>query len=141
MAKRRKILIIDDDKDFCDLVKLNLEKTRKFKVLVAIDPAEGIKVAKKESPDLILLDIVMPNMDGTDVLQILSKKKTTKCIPVVFLSGLADKTNVDADTGKIGNRQFIAKPVTSEELIERIEAILEEEDAQSSGKNGGIRDG
>ena len=70
----KKILIIDDEKDFCFLVSSNLVATGKFAVAYATDSNEGIRLARKDPPDLILLDIRMPRRDGFEVLKILKKK-------------------------------------------------------------------
>ncbi|MFH0913399.1 MAG: response regulator [Candidatus Omnitrophota bacterium] len=123
---RRKILIIDDEEDLCHFVKLNLEKTRKFEVITSTKAAEGIELARNEQPDLILLDILMPDMEGSEVAESLLAEPSTKEIPVVFLTALVSKDQVTEKSGKIGKRDFIAKPVTPQELISRIEAILED---------------
>lgn len=125
MAK--KILIIDDEDDFCYFVKLNLEQTGKFEVLVATNGAVGINLAKTQQPDLILLDILMPGMNGSEVAEILLNDTATRHIPVVFLTALAKKGEVEKSKGRIGGREFIAKPVTTEELIFKIESILGKE--------------
>jgi CheY-like chemotaxis protein len=125
MAK--KILIIDDEDDFCYFVKLNLEQTGKFEVLVATNGPSGINLARTQQPDLILLDLLMPGMHGSEVAEALLNDSTTRHIPVVFLTALAQKREVEKSKGTIGGRQFIAKPVTPEELIFKIESILGKE--------------
>ncbi len=124
MADRTKILMIDDEEDLAFFVRVNLEKTGKFTVLTATRGLEGIKLAKSEKPDLILLDLVMPEMDGGQVAAQLLANTSTKNIPIIFLTALAEKEQVEAYEGKIGGRDYIAKPVTSEELIVRIESVL-----------------
>lgn len=122
---RKKILIIDDEEDFSHFVKLNLEKTGKFEVAVATKAEEGIDLAKNNQPDLILLDVLMPDMEGSQVAQHLLEDQSTREIPIVFLTALVDEKEVKSEEGIIGGRNFIAKPVTPEELINRIEAILQ----------------
>ncbi|MBF0505784.1 MAG: response regulator [Nitrospirae bacterium] len=124
MADRTKILMIDDEEDFAYFVRLNLEKTGKFTVFTAPRGSEGIKLAKSEQPDLILLDLVMPEMDGGQVAAQLLAHTSTKKIPIIFLTALAQKEQVEDCDGNIGGRDYIAKPVTSEELIVRIESVL-----------------
>ena len=68
MAKS-KILIIDDEENLCFLVKMNLEATGRYEVLTATDPREGLKLAKANIPDLILLDLMMPHMEGSEVAE------------------------------------------------------------------------
>lgn len=123
MAKK-KILLIDDEEGFCSLVKLNLEKTKRFEVLTSTSGLEGIEIAKDKQPDLILLDIYMPDMEGSEVAEHLLEDATTKDIPIIFLTALVDKETVELGGGIIGKREFIAKPVAPKELISRIEAIL-----------------
>ena len=67
-VSKKTILIVDDEEDFCHFVKLNLEQTGNFDVLTAFNGADGISMAQRYQPDLILLDIIMPNMTGTQVL-------------------------------------------------------------------------
>ena len=125
MDKKSKILIIDDEENFCHFVKLNLERTGRFEVLVATRAQTGISLAQKNSPDLILLDILMPDMDGSMVAENLLQDPATKKIPIVFLTALAQRKEVESSDGLIGGRTFIAKPVTSQELMSRIDLILE----------------
>ncbi|HOE17386.1 MAG TPA: response regulator [Syntrophorhabdaceae bacterium] len=120
---KKKILLIDDEEDFCFFVKLNLEKTGQYQVFTATDGMEGIRLAKQLKPDLIFLDIVMPKMDGRRVAQNLLEDESTKMIPVVFVSAVVKKDELARD-GKIGGKDLIAKPFKSENLIEKIEQVL-----------------
>lgn len=124
MGNKIKILIIDDEEDFYYFIKLNLEKTEKFEVMGASKGTDGIALARKNSPDLILLDILMPEMDGPQVARLLLEDLSTAKIPIAFLTALANKDDIEAGKGAVGGRHCIAKPVTSEELINRIESIL-----------------
>ena len=125
MAEKTKILIIDDEEYICHLIKLFLEGTNRFEVLMSTTGQEGIELAKTNKPDLILLDILMPEMSGTAVVECLSQEKSTKDIPIVFLTGVVTKQDVEASKGVIGGRRFIAKPVASDELIAGIESVLQ----------------
>lgn len=127
--KKAKILIIDDELDLCEFLKSILEKTGKFEVFTSMDPIEGIALAKQEHPSLIILDIVMPQMDGTEVVEYLQKDKSTKDIIIVFTSVLADTKDIEAGDGLIGGRPFIPKPIKKEELIARIETLLSDKSA------------
>lgn len=126
MSERKKILIIDDEEDFTFFVKMNLEQSGKFEVTTANKGSEGIRLAKTMHPDLILLDLLMPEMSGAEVSQELIETQAMKDIPIVFLTALARKEDVEQGDYKIGGRNFIAKPVTTEELIVRIEAVLKQ---------------
>ena len=123
MESKKKILLIDDEEDFCFFVKGNLENTGEFDVLFTASGKEGIKLARGEKPDLILLDINMPEMSGDEVAQILSDRPETKEIPVVFLTALVTKDEVES-MASIGKRNYIAKPATTKELVTVIRKIL-----------------
>jgi len=120
MMKKR-ILIIDDERDFCRMVKFNLERTKQYEVLFATDGRSGIEIARSKKPDLILLDIRMPKMSGGEIAEELLDDPSTRTIPIVFLTALVKKEEVAKQSGYISGRPFIAKPVTVKDLIERIE--------------------
>ena len=124
MAEKAKILIIDDEEDFAYFIKLNLESTDRFEVLTSTSGQDGINLAMEKKPDLIFIDILMPEMHGTEVAEILLQNRATKSIPMIYLTAVATKKDVETKGGVIGGRQFIAKPVTAEELIEVIESVL-----------------
>ncbi len=129
---RKRILLIDDEPDFTRIIKLFLEKTEIFELLVANDATSGIQIAKDELPDLVLLDIAMPGISGSEVAEVLINDPSTKDIPIAFLSALVSKKDVEEGRGKIGGRVFIAKPVLPEELVNRIEGILRESEKEKT---------
>ena len=122
-AKKR-ILLIDDEEDFCFFVKLNLEKTGRFEILTTTSGAEGVVMASKEPLDMILLDIIMPEMGGGQVAELLFENPKTRRIPVLFITAIASRRQVQSQEGIIGGRNFIAKPVTPEELMAKIDGVL-----------------
>jgi two-component system, OmpR family, alkaline phosphatase synthesis response regulator PhoP len=130
----KKILFIDDEDDFCFFVKLNLEKMGNYKVFTASRGKEGIRLAKQHKPDLIFLDIMMPEMDGGQVAEILLEDDSTSEIPVIFLTAVIKQEEVLENEGQIGGRDFIAKPVTPERIIEKIETYLADSKANMKKK-------
>jgi CheY-like chemotaxis protein len=82
-------------------------------------------MARLHNPDLIILDLLMPYMEGSEVADQLLQTLETAKIPVVFLTALADKAQVQAGSGTIAGRQFIAKPVTTAELVKRIDGLIQ----------------
>ncbi len=120
MSKKR-ILIIDDEKNFTDIARFLLKESGKYEVMTENRASLGLVAAKQFKPDLILLDIVMPEMDGGSVCIGLKGDEDTKNIPVVFLTAIAEQKIVDESDGIIGGHPFIAKPVTREKLIDCIE--------------------
>jgi CheY-like chemotaxis protein len=123
-SEKKRILLIDDEEDFCFFVKLNLEKTGRFKVLTTTNGADGLIIASRERPDLILLDIIMPEMGGGQVAELLLENPKTRNIPVLFITAIASRREVQSQEGVIGGRNFIAKPVTPEELMAKIDGIF-----------------
>jgi len=122
--RTKKILVIDDEENYCRLIKNHLERTGKFKVWTATRGEEGIKMARTQKPDLILLDIIMPGMGGATVAETLSEDPETLSIPVIFVTAIVKKHELEKSDGVIGGRHFIAKPVVVEELLNRIQSIL-----------------
>ncbi|MCQ9206166.1 MAG: response regulator [Omnitrophica bacterium] len=118
---QKKILLVDDEEDFCFFLKKNLEKSKEFNVLTATNAKEGVRLAKKEKPNLILLDLVMPKIPGNEMAEILSKDLQTKDIPIVFLTAVVTEDEMAlTSTGKIGGQNFIAKTIGTEKIISYI---------------------
>jgi len=125
MPERKKILLIDDEKDFCFFVRQNLEHTGEFEVITVNRGEEGINLAREKKPDLILLDVVMPKMMGEDVAAALTNGPETKNIPLVFLTAQVTKEEIGIDSIKdIGGHLFTAKPLATEKLVSSIKTIL-----------------
>lgn len=126
MGKPVHILTVDDEESFTFFIKLNLQNDPRydFKVTTANSGKEGLKLAKSLHPDLILLDIMMPDMSGTEVAEELLMDTRTKNIPIIFMTAVVQKNEVENEAGLMGGREFIAKPVGKDELISRIEATL-----------------
>ena len=123
MENRRKILLIDDEKSFCFFVKKNLEATGEFVVLCANDPLEGIRLARRESPDLILLDIRMSGKDGFEVLEAIKKNSKTLPIPVVMLTAV-EVDDAQIKSSGLYSEGYIVKPISYEKLREKIDTVL-----------------
>ena len=122
MAK--KILIIDDEAELVDLVKIRLEAAG-YEVLKAFDGREGLDKAKLEKPDLILLDIMMPKMDGYKVCGLLKMDARYQKIPIVLFSAKAQKE--DAQLAKeVGADLYITKPFEASVLLAKIKEFLGE---------------
>ncbi|MCK4993452.1 MAG: response regulator [Candidatus Omnitrophica bacterium] len=122
--EKRKILIIDDEVGFMDIVKINLERTGNYIVRTESDGTKGVAAAKEFQPDLILMDIIMPDISGDEIAILLQKEEDTKNIPVVFLTAVVKKEEEISRGGIIGGKTFIAKPTTVEALIKVIERQL-----------------
>ena len=122
--EKTKILIVDDEERFTELVKLNLESTERFEVRIENDGALALRAAREFEPDLILLDIIMPDVEGGQVAFQIRNEEATKDIPIVFLTAVAVESEVQDHHGQIGGFPFVAKPVSTQKLIDAIERNL-----------------
>ncbi len=119
---RGRILVIDDEKDLIELVRYNLEKEG-FVVRSAQDGEAGLAAAKKELPDLVLVDLMLPGIDGLDVCRSLRSDSRTARIPVIMLT--AKSAESDRILGlELGADDYVTKPFSPRELIARIKAVL-----------------
>lgn len=117
------ILIVDDNCDFTRATKIELEKTGRYSVWEENEPVRAHQTARRVKPDLILLDIAMPEADGGEVAARIDADPTLHRTPVVFLTGLV--TKAEARSGlQIQGHPFLAKPITISELIAGVEQNL-----------------
>jgi two-component system phosphate regulon response regulator PhoB len=127
-----KILIVDDEQDILTLLEYNLKKAG-FQVVSAEDGPEAIELAKMERPDLIILDIMLPSMEGTEVCKILKRESATSSIPVIMLTAKGEE--VDRIVGlELGADDYITKPFSPRELILRVRAVLKRGQKQESSQ-------
>jgi DNA-binding response OmpR family regulator len=119
----KRILIIDDENDFCFFTKKNLESLGNFKVYCARDGNEGLRLARTRKPDLILLDIIMPGRNGFGVLQKLKEDEKTASIPVIIFSVKEDEQS-KLKAAELYSEDYIVKPIQSEVLSSKIEEVL-----------------
>ena len=120
----KRILIVDDEKDILEMLKYNLEKEG-FDVNSALNGKSAVEIAGKIKPDLILLDIMMPEMDGLEVLTRLKGKTETATIPVILLTAKVQYEDVLGGY-KLGADYYITKPFTSTQLVNGINLLLGE---------------
>jgi len=122
MNSIKKILVIDDEK--INIMALANILKPQYEIIIAKNGASGIKAAEKHLPDIILLDIIMPEMDGYDVLAKLKRIEEVKNIPVIFISGLMD---ADLDKEKnllLGAVDYISKPFDKSVVKDKIDSYL-----------------
>lgn len=126
MEKTKKILLVEDDRFILDMYKNKLEKSG-FNVKCAEDGASAVRVAKEFIPDAILLDVVMPLMDGFETLEAIKKEDKLKNIPVILLTNLGQKKSVEKGL-KMGAQDYIIKAhFNPSEVISKIIAATEGE--------------
>ena len=122
MEQKKKILIVDDERDILKALMIRLQGAG-YEVVTAFDGAQGIFMAHKEKPDLILLDIRMPAGDGFSVVEKLKHSPSTFSIPVIFLTGSPEKDSEERAM-TLGARFYIKKPYDPEELLDAIKRAL-----------------
>lgn len=116
------VLVVEDERDIQDLVEFNLRQSG-YRVLKAGDGLEGLRLAQSEKPDLVVLDLMLPGLDGKEVCRRLKQGESTRAIPILMLTALADET--DRIIGfEIGADDYLTKPFSPRELSLRIQAIL-----------------
>lgn len=137
MVKKR-ILLVDDEAGFTRLVKFNLERTRKYEVKEVNQSTQAVQAAQIFDPDLILLDVVMPGMDGGDVVAELRKRPQLASIPVIMLTALVAKGELSRNAvAESGDLVMIGKPVDIVTLVHCIdEALYFHEDESGDSESG-----
>jgi len=122
MKKQTKILIVDDDADLCNMLEFYFDNLG-YEVHVARRGATAIRIARDARPDVILLDVALPDSDGYTVARTLRADRYTEHIPIIFLTAHADQADRLAGL-ELGAEDFIAKPFDAQELRLRIERVV-----------------
>lgn len=119
--EKKRILIVDDEASFARMVKLNLEKTGAYEVRVENKATYAVPAAREFKPDVILLDVIMPAMDGGDVANQIKRDRHLKGTPIIFLTATVSKREAGEVGFNSGGELFLAKPISVEALIHCIE--------------------
>ena len=119
--EKKRILIVDDEPSFTRLLMLNLHHTGRYAAKVVNDAARAVEAADQFAPDLILLDVMMPGLDGGEVASRLHARPKLKDIPILFLTAAVKKQELALTHGTVGGIPFLAKPVEFQEVIDQIE--------------------
>ncbi len=117
-----KILIVEDDPTTVQLIEFLLKKNN-FEVLIAYNGEEALQIARKEKSDLILMDVMMPKMDGIEAIEKLKKDENTRDIPIIILSALGQEMDVMRGL-QAGASSYIVKPFSPQELLAEINIKL-----------------
>lgn len=129
--EKETILVVDDEEDIIELIKYNL-KNEGYAILIALTGEEALKIAKKSQPDLIVLDLMLPGIDGLEVTKHLKNNEATQEIPIVMLTAKGEES--DIITGlELGANDYISKPFSPKVLVARIRAILRRRRKNSPG--------
>jgi two-component system alkaline phosphatase synthesis response regulator PhoP len=127
MSEKKRILVVDDEPDFCSIVQGQLEKEG-YEVDLAYNGVEGLEKIRSNPPDAIVLDVMMPEMDGYEVCKELKADKATAGIPVILLTAVASHVTSTryshADGMSTEADDYIAKPASAEEICDSIKGLL-----------------
>ncbi|MCW8812893.1 MAG: response regulator transcription factor [Chlorobium sp.] len=127
----KKILLVDDEEDILEFLKYNLEREN-FEVLVSTKGEDALKQLS-QSPDLIVLDIMMPGMDGFELYELIKKNKESQDIPIIFLTAKSGETD-EIKGLNLGASDYIQKPISPKKLIARIKSNLRKSTGQEKKK-------
>ncbi len=116
-TEKKRILVVDDEPSITRLLKLNLEQTNNYAVRTENDAEAAFAAAEEFKPHLILLDVMMPGLDGGELANRLQASPNLSSVPIVFLTAVATKGEVFARGGQVGGHTFLAKPVEISEVI------------------------
>ena len=116
------VLLVEDDPVILRLLEVNFE-LEGYAVLLAQDGAQGIELARAQRPDLVISDIMMPNVSGIELVQALKDDDATAAIPIILLSAKAQSADVKAGL-EAGADDYVTKPFEPLELLERVKAVL-----------------
>lgn len=120
--RKKKILIVEDEEDIALSIKARLELDN-LKVILAKDGKEGVEKARSDKPDLIIMDVMMPLVNGFDACQVIKGEQKTKNIPVLILTALPNVDDAEK-AFKSGASDFINKPFTNERLMAKVHKLL-----------------
>ena len=128
--EKKKILVVDDEKKLRELLYMRLSSAG-YEVIQARNGEEGVEQAKKHLPDLILMDVMMPRMDGGEAVKCLEEDPATKDIPVIFLTAIITREEENQAFGiqlDATKHRFIAKPFDPQSLLVEIKKVLDDHD-------------
>lgn len=120
--KREKILVVEDEADLREVLSYNLTRDG-YRVVTAGGGAEALRRARKDVPDLVLLDLMLPDLDGIEVCRRLKKDPLTSALPIIMVTAKGEESDVVVGLG-VGADDYVAKPFSPRELLARVKAVL-----------------
>lgn len=119
---KKEVLVIDDEVDVANLIKVNLED-QGYDVFVAYNGPDAIAIARERKPEVIMLDLAMPGMDGFSVMKVLKQDKETEHIPIIVLTG-HDTKGYKQKSLMLGAAQYMTKPFSEKDIVEEIKKVI-----------------
>ncbi|MDA0840321.1 MAG: response regulator, partial [Planctomycetota bacterium] len=139
--QKEKVVVIEDDPDILEVMNYNLSREG-YRVTCEQDGLEGMQRIRKENPDLVLLDLMLPGIEGTEVCRLLKLDPVTRAIPIIMVTAKGEESDIVLGLG-LGADDYVCKPFSPKELIARVKAVLRrgslKEDAASHRRL--VRDG
>jgi DNA-binding response OmpR family regulator len=135
VRNRKKILIVDDEQDLVDLIIYNLQR-HGYDVVCAYNGIDALDLARRETPDLIVLDLMLPGLDGTEVARRLKSDPRTNTIPLVMLTAKGEETDVVVGL-TLGADDYVTKPFSMKILLARLNTVLRRAEPQASSSDSG----
>jgi phosphate regulon transcriptional regulator PhoB len=132
---REKIIVIEDEADILEVIQYNLTREG-YQVLTSKDGEEGLAQVRQEAPDLVLLDLMLPGLDGIEVCKQLKQNPVTRSIPIIMVTAKGEESDIVLGLG-VGADDYITKPFSPKELVARVKAVLRR--GPLKGERGGER--
>lgn len=123
--KQKRILVVDDSKVAAMTAEMMLRKEGLYDITMAEDGAEAVRMATEDPPDLILMDVVMPNMNGFEAVRELRLQESTRDIPIIMVTTRAEATNVE-EGYDAGCNEYVNKPINGAELLSKVKDLLKD---------------
>jgi DNA-binding response OmpR family regulator len=132
--KKRTVLVVDDERDIVDLITYNLQRNG-YNVLCAYDGTEAIELAQKHVPDLVVLDLMLPGIDGTEVARRMKADARTAQVPIIMLTAKGEETDVVVGL-TLGADDYVTKPFSMKILLARLSTVLRRAEQATSTEGG-----
>ena len=120
--KREKILVIEDEPDILEVIEYNLTREG-YRVQTSRDGDDGLKKARRDAPDLVLLDLMLPGIDGVEICRQLKRDPVTRAVPVMMVTAKSEDSDIVLGLG-VGADDYITKPFSPRQLVARVQAVL-----------------
>lgn len=131
------ILVVEDEDDIAELIRYNLQ-TQNYRVVIAASGEKGVEAARREKPDLVLLDLMLPGMNGLEVCRTLKGDRSTSDVPIVMVTARGEENDVIAGL-ELGAEDYVTKPFGLKVLLARVRAVLRRRTAKVPAEDDVLR--